>query len=122
MGMSAATVGLVLISVSSALQAQLTTGTVEGVINDGSGHSQPGIIVTAIGTPARLVWSMISDSRGGFKLVLPGGEYELRTTPPIGGAGTAIRLNVFPLHVSYVTISLGKQGERNSSSVKGAAA
>src|SRR5437868_3989212 len=109
--------GLAVIAASGTLQAQLTTGTVEGIINDGSGHPQPGITVTARGTPARLVWSTRSDCRGGFRLVLPGGEFELRADQ-----GMLIRLHVFPLHVSHVVISLGKHVERNGPCLKAAAA
>src|SRR5205823_3183379 len=85
--------------------------------NDGSGHPQPGITVTARGTPARLVWSTRSDCRGGFRLVLPGGEFELRADQ-----GMPIRLHVFPLHVSHVVISLGKHVERNGPCLKAATA
>jgi hypothetical protein len=102
---------LALISVSLPVRAQLTTGIVEGTLVDAVGQPQSGITMTATGTPAKLVWSTSSGSAGAFKLVLPGGDYELR----VSGVGQAIRLHVLPLRISHIAITLGDQAKGNES-------
>ena len=76
------TIGLV-VFVSSALLAQITTGTIVGTVTDPSGAAVPGAQVTATNTGTSLLRSVQSNGEGEYRIeFLPVGEYSVQATAP----------------------------------------
>ncbi len=75
---SAALFLALLLSFAPRISAQLTTGSVEGVVRDSSGGAQLGVEITASGDLLASRWSAKSGLRGEFQLILPHGSYQIR--------------------------------------------
>ncbi len=87
------------------LLAQLTTGTVDGIVQDSAGHPQAGVVITWIGSFSASRWSTRSGLRGEFQLILPHGDYELQPEFKTG-PGPSIEVHVFARQVSHVSLTL----------------
>src|SRR5690242_4337784 len=70
---------IVLLFVSSLLEAQVTTATVYGVVRDSTGAVLPGANVTVTNQGTNLSRDAVSDERGEFAVpALPVGRYTLK--------------------------------------------
>ena len=62
-----------------AVQAQQTTGTLSGVVQDETGGVIPGVEVTAVNTGTAATRAVVSDDEGRYRISqLAPGTYELR--------------------------------------------
>ncbi|MBV9502446.1 MAG: carboxypeptidase regulatory-like domain-containing protein [Acidobacteriaceae bacterium] len=87
------------------LFAQLTTGIVDGIVRDSTGHPQAGVEITAIGSFSAFGWSTKSNVRGEFQLILPHGDYELQPDFKTG-LGSSVEVHVFARRVRHVSFTL----------------
>ncbi len=87
------------------LFAQLTTGSVEGVVRDSSGGAQPGVAVTAAGSLSASRWSARSGARGEFQLMLPHGSYQIQANL-MNGSPPAIYVHVPARGVVHVLLTV----------------
>jgi hypothetical protein len=71
-------VSLLILAAARHLEAQATTGTIQGVVKDSSGAVVPGVTVTATNTETNFARSSVSDSRGEYAVeFLPVGPYRV---------------------------------------------
>ncbi len=97
------------------LNAQLTTGLVEGVVHDREGHlASHTAICVAGGTGFKAV--IHSDSAGQFTLSLPYGRYLFSRagSPP----GTGVAFVVAPLQTSYLDLVIDNAGQLHRSQTR----
>jgi len=97
---------LLLLPISSPLLAQLTTGIVQGTVNDSSGTPQSGVEIIATGPARASRWSVSSDSDGNFRLILPHGVYQIHAGSGID-ATPAVEMHVSPSKVSRILMTVG---------------
>ena len=90
----------------SFLQAQLTTGVIEGVLRDADGRAKTGAQIVITGS---LQLRMVTQTNAGgeFVLVLPYGEYRFAID---GGRGSAVSVAVEPLQTTQVNLQLDAAG------------
>ena len=77
----------------SAARAQLTTGSIDGVVTDESGGAVPGATVEVVNTDTGVRRSIVTDSQGRYAAPsLTLGQYEVRAS--LTGFGTAVRRGI----------------------------
>lgn len=85
------------------LFAQATTGILEGLVRDESGHRESCTPVVVQG-PLGLRWDVTSDSRGRFVLVLPYGNYRITAPDAHALASSDTEVHITPLQVTRLEL------------------
>ena len=81
-----------IIGLNGIVNAQLTTGIVEGILHDQSGHARSGARIVFTGNPGTRA-SVLTNAEGEFSLALPYGEYRVAsfsTGDAANGVGVAV--------------------------------
>ncbi len=81
---------------------QITTGILEGTVRDVSGHPQSDVVITAVASISTS-WSTKSGAAGDFELILPQGDYEIRSDFS-AAPGAAIEVRIFPHQVTCISL------------------